>query len=290
MLIQLLLVLGLLGFSFAEDKDIVIRVVCPANNGEGKEKVIRLKTDDINKLKKQDKEIENKFKKRPIAVKSQDVDDLDEKMLDEELKQLEKKKNQAKKKFNVDDNSENFGKEDDIDDILDERPKPKPKPKPATKVATSDIDDEEDDLDLLDEEEEDIRPKPKPKPKPAVVSNPKKVCHDDFIVYYDAYEKVMKYRNMLGLTKKQLALIQYNHNENLKKMAPIKREINRLKKKLDILIFRSDEPDVEDIKNTMIELATQKLNLSILNVKETILIKKQLTDRQWRILLELMKK
>jgi len=274
-------------YSFAEDKDIVIRVVCPTNQegGNGFEKIIRLKSEDVKRLHKEDKHISRKLNDKAIVVNSKDIDDLDEKILNEELKSIEKKKDRYRysaervRRFRVDDGyeGESSSVDDEIDKLLMEEEEPiknkkanKPKRKPA--------------------------PNPEPKvPKQITTifddpNRPKCETSDcDYLVQYDIYKKVMEYKDLLELTKKQISLIEVYHIELLNKSKKIKEEIDRLQKQLDNMVLQPVRPRVEEIKVLLIRIAKQKLNLSVLNIKEALIIKKVLTPKQWKMLVKLIK-
>ncbi len=279
---------------FAEEKDIIIRVVCPDNKTEF-EKIIKLKSEDVKKLHKEDKNISKKLNDKTIVVRSDAVDNLDERILNEELKEIEMKKDKYKyqleekkvKKFRVDDGystQTTTTADDEIDKILKETNKPKKEKKPKPSTSTNGKTETYNNT-IVSEE-----------PKlPANINvfeeeNQPKKTDCDYLVYYNIYNKVIQYKDILELSKKQVSLIEVYHLELKAKAQKIKKDIRYLEKKLDNMVLQPVRPRVEDIKVLLIKIAKLKVNLAVLNIKEALIIKKILTPKQWKTLIKLIRK
>jgi len=295
----------------AEEKDIVIKVVCPANgNGTELEKIIKIKSTDVKKLKSEDKKISQKLNNKAIVVKSDILDDLDERILNRELEMIKRKSKEYKPKsrFRVDDGYTDY----------EEKEKEKTKYK-KTEEETSSVDEEIERILSEDDEPEERKPKKKKKvikeddideileetkkekgiidieePKDEIVVYKKKdaeMCIGkdcEYLVYYDIYNKVMKYKDLLELDKNQLSLIEVYHLNILNKSERIRQQIKELENELKRMVLQPVRPRVEDVKILLVKLAKLKANLSVLNIKEVLIIKKILKPKQWKTLVKLM--
>jgi hypothetical protein len=282
-------------YAFAEEKDIVIRVVCPDNKTEF-EKIIRLKSEDVKKLHKEDKNISKKLNDKAIVVRSDAVDNLDEKILNEELKNIENKKDKYKyqlerkkvKKFRVDDGYSpptTSTADDEIDRILNET-KSKEVNKAESTTSTPARKKTSTSTNTTVSEE------PKFPTKISVFADENQPTKNDcdYLVYYNIYNKVIQYKDILELSKKQVSLIEVYHLELKEKAQKIKKDIKYLEKRLDNMVLQPVRPRVEDIKVLLIKIAKLKVNLAVLNIKEALIIKKILTPKQWKTLIKLIKK
>jgi len=302
------------GFSFsnaAEEKDIIIKVVCPANGSGGQlEKIIKIKSTDVKKLKSEDKKISQKLNNKVIVVRSDIIDDLDERILNRELEMIKKKSRryQPKAKFRIDDGQTDYEEErkrknkpvdtetssvdEEIERILAEEDEPEErKPQQPRKREVQ----QEDEVDEILEETRrekgiiDIE-----EPKDEIVVYKKKdaeVCigeNCEYLVYYDLYSKVIKYKDLLELDKNQLSLIEVYHLNILNKSEKIRQQIKKLEDELKKVVFQPVRPRVEDVRILLIKLAKLKTSLSVLNIKEALIIKKILKPKQWKTLVKLM--
>ena len=88
-----------------------------------------------------------------------------------------------------------------------------------------------------------------------------------------------KYRSQLGLTEEQIKILNDFYSKYYKKMEDLAKSIQEKEKQLNSLVLNGGDP--KKIKELIVEIAKEKAELTVYNIKEVRTIQSALTKEQF---------
>ncbi|WP_457635385.1 Spy/CpxP family protein refolding chaperone [Persephonella sp.] len=88
-----------------------------------------------------------------------------------------------------------------------------------------------------------------------------------------------KYKSQLGLTEEQIKILNDFYSKYYKKMEELARSIQEKEKQLNSLVIDGGDP--KKIKDLIVEIAKEKAELTVYNIKEIRTIQSALTKEQF---------
>jgi len=88
-----------------------------------------------------------------------------------------------------------------------------------------------------------------------------------------------KYKSQLGLTEEQIKILNDFYSKYYKKMEELAKSIQEKEKQLNSLVLNGGDP--KKIKDLIVEIAKEKAELTVYNIKEVRTIQSALTKEQF---------